>query len=152
MNRTGCYLLSRHHYWFKIILYWSSYWMELPPMKSCESFERHLDQLRMGARQNRKKPGSHQSRLEWTIWDLSRDASIFPVQQPWDSAAVTWSATRLPHWQCRCRQWLTRSDIPRIVKLMLYAVNDDNTDQDVIIKSPRHFQDFDSVLYDAQFG
>ena len=34
---------------------------------------------------------------------------------------------------------------------MLYAVNDDNTDQHVIIKSLRHFQDFDSALYDGQF-
>ena len=34
---------------------------------------------------------------------------------------------------------------------MLYTVNDDNADQDVIIKSPRHFQDFYSALYDGQF-
>ena len=78
------------------------------------------------------------------------------------------------------------NDIPRMVKLMLYASNDDNTDQDaggvetateddnklvtqelqntscakpegvtdfkvylsVIIKSSRHFQDFDFALYD----
>ena len=42
--------------------------------------------------------------------------------------------------------------MPRIVKLMLYTVNDDNTVQDVILKSPRHSQDFDSALYDGQFG
>ena len=38
----------------QFILYWSSYRMELLPMKTCERFERRLDQLRMGARQSRK--------------------------------------------------------------------------------------------------
>ena len=35
---------------------------------------------------------------------------------------------------------------------MLYAINDDITDQNMIIKRLRHFQDFDSALYDGQFG
>ena len=97
------------------------------------------------------KLGSHQSCFQWTICNLLRDASIIPLEQPWDSVAMTRSAICLLHWKRHRRQWLTRSDIPRIVKLILYAVNDNNTDQDVIIKSPRHFQDFDSALYDSQF-
>ena len=151
MNRTYCHLLIGLTSSNRFISYWSSYQMELPPMKTCKRFERRLDQLRMGATRAGKL-GSHQSCFQWTICDLSRDALIIPLEQPWDSAVMTRSATHLPYWKCRCRQWLTRSGIPRIVKLMMYAVNNDDIDQDVIIKSPRHFQDFNSALYDGQFG
>ena len=127
----------------QFILYWSSYRMELLPMKTCERFERWLDQLRqrpaIAGKKVRTFTMSSRFFLYWAVTRAtsneqsatsSRDALIIPLEQPWDSAAMTHSATHLPRWKRNHRQWLTRNDILRIVKLMLQAVNDDNTDQD----------------------
>ena len=94
--------------------------------KTCEHFERRLDQLRTGARRSRKARQSPELLPMNNLWPLERRFDHPPSNSHVTAQRWLGSATRLPHWKCHCRQWLTRSDIPRIVKLMLSAVNDDN--------------------------
>ena len=103
-------------------------------MKTCERFERCLDQLRMGDRQSRKARQSP---------ELLPINNLRPLERRFDY---------LPRTAMRQRSDDSVSNSPATLKVPLSPVTNDNTDQDVIIKSPRHFQDFDSALYEAQFG